>query len=383
MWIKNHSFEILALFIMLGLIVLLCSKKNINKNEVDYLKRNTSQKIKLDKNDLDYYQAFVMSELHGFKENSNIRYHFLTYLNSSKNVNVYLGEISFSSGYLLNEYIHTGNEELLSKVFSFYEGSTFYTLEEYQFYQKLYIYNKNKSKEEKIKIYGIDIEHSLESTLYFYNYYTNSSVDKVEEILKLSFSDPILIHLQKSLTDYYNFYQTLNWQKRDLAMYHNYLFLKQTFNIDKFYSQLGAKHSYRDLLSDNFMSFTYFLSHDLTSPVKDKVLSIHIFYKDSKCLEVGKVNSETIYKKVFTRKTYKTDNLSVLKKAFNLINLQRENSPYMKELIWYNTSENNKNKVTTDYYQYIILINNSEASTPLDNSKTYSPLEILIKYLTD
>src|SRR5690554_4772297 len=100
MWVKNISLEVLAIFIMLGLIIFLGNKKNINKVEVDYLKRNSGQKIKLDKNDLEYYQAFIMSELHGFKENSNIKYHFLTYLNSSKNVNIYLAEMSFSSGYL-------------------------------------------------------------------------------------------------------------------------------------------------------------------------------------------------------------------------------------------------------------------------------------------
>src|SRR5690606_32095210 len=145
--------------------------------------------------------------------------------------------------------------------------------------------------------------------------------DTIDEILNLAFSDPMLIHLQKTLIDYYHFYQSYNWQKRDLAMYQNYLYLKEIFKIDKFYSQLGAKHTYRDVLADDFRSFTYFLNHDFNSPVKDKVLSVHCFYRNSKSLEASKINREIIYKEVYTRKTYNTDNLSVLKKPFNLISL--------------------------------------------------------------
>src|SRR5690554_723352 len=256
MWIKNHQLELVGLLLMSVLIIILCSKKNIKKNEVEYLKNNVTHKIIIENNDLYNNQAFVVSELHGFKENTNIKYHFLTYLHSNKNVNIYLGEISFSSGYLLNEYLKTGNEEILAKVFSFYEGSTFYTLEEYKFYKNLYKYNKNLPRDKQINIYGIDIEHSLESALYFYDYYSNKKVDDIDIILNSNFEDPILNHLQNTIIDYYQFYNTINWQKRDLAMYNNYLFIQEVFNITDFYSQLGAKHSFSEILSDNYMSFT-------------------------------------------------------------------------------------------------------------------------------
>ncbi len=359
--------EIIAFIVMVSLIIILYPQKQINSHEVAYLQKNVQHEISLNEQDLQSKKAFIVSELHGFKENTLIRYKFLSYLNDNRGINVYLGEISFSSGYLLNEYLQTGNILLLDKVFSFYKGSTFCTEEEYQFYQDLYKYNQNINNQKKITLYGIDIEHSLESALYFYNYYTKTNINDINQILNAKYFDPLLIHLQNNIHYYHVFYPEYNFQKRDNFMYHNYLFLHKHYQIDCFFSQLGAKHSFLDITSDKYRSFAYYLNHSLDSPLKGKVLSIHTFYKDSAYIEAYKFKQQNYYKEHNIKRTYQTNNLDCLNNKWNLINLEEENSPFNQSLVWYNLESNNLPRKTTDYYQYLLLINNSTHANPLDN----------------
>ncbi|QVK16945.1 hypothetical protein KHQ81_08535 [Mycoplasmatota bacterium] len=367
MQIKKWMIECLVIVFMLGLFFILnVDQKDINAQEVEYLKNYSSPTIQLQENDLLSNKAFIVSELHGFKQNSKIKYDFLTYLNEEKNITIHLAEISFSSGYLLNEYLKTGDEDLLNQIFSFYKGSTFCTQEEYQFYQKLYHYNKNLNEHEKIRILGIDIEHSLDSAIYFFNYYMKEDIKDIDSIINLSSNDPLLIHIKNNIIASKSFYENLNWQERDLAMYQNYLFLQSYYDFDGFYAQLGAKHGFSDLLNDQFESFTYFLNHDETSPVNNAVISIMIFYKDSECLEIYSIKSTFIYKNEKIKKTYKTNNLDVFSKNLVFIHLNGNDSPFNKHLVWYHQRDNDCEKVTTDYYQYMLIINHSKAATPID-----------------
>jgi len=381
MKIKKWMVECIWILIMLGLFLILNKEQKIvNAQEVDYLKNNYRLTLQLDDTDLTTSKAFVVSELHGFKQNTLIKYDYLTYLNEEINLTVYLAEISFSSGYLLNEYLKTGDEALLMQVFSFYKGSTFYTLEEYQFYQKIYQYNLNISEESKIRVIGIDIEHSLESARYFLEYYCIDEV-LIEDIENNDYEDSLLNHLKNNLLAYHSFYKNFNWQERDFEMYQNYLFLQSFYQFDNFYTQLGAKHGFSDIATDNFQSFTYYLNHDICSPVFNHVLSVMMFYKDSEYLEVYYIKSVLIHRNGKVKRTYKTNNLDVFTQDIVLINLGQNNSPFNERLIWYNESENNCEKVTTDYYQYLLLINQSEAASPIDENMKPNYFDTIIQII--
>ncbi|HEY8364751.1 MAG TPA: hypothetical protein VIK84_04185, partial [Haloplasmataceae bacterium] len=371
--------QLIVLLTMLFIIIVFKKDyQEIDSEITRYLQNNAKNTIELSIEDLTNHDAFIVSELHGFHENANIKYAFLTYLHQKKEVNVYLAEISFSSGYLINEYLHTGNEDLLKLVFSFYQGSSFYTKEEYHFYKKLYQYNQKVGKDKAISVYGIDIEHSLDSALYFYQYYTSNKVE-INDILNKSYSDPLLNHLKKNIINYHEFYDTMDFQEREKYMYQNYLFLKDIYSINTFFSQLGVKHGYCDILSNNYQSFAYYLNHDEASTVKDRVLSLMTFYKASFILESLTYKEKIIYHKKILKSSYVHNDLDIFQEKFTLINLKQNNSPFSSELIWYDLTENNSDKVTTDYYQYIILIYNSLACEPLDYKNTISTYEIILK----
>ncbi len=363
-WIIQIFFIVLLLTIF---FILNDSKRNVNVDEVNYLNKNASMEIQFKESDLEK-KAFIVSELHGFKENQTIKYQLLTNLNKVNHIHYYLAEISFSSGYLLNEYLQTGDENLLKLVFSFYKGSTFYTKEEYKFYQDLYQYNLNQSNDNKIIVIGIDIEHSLDSTIYFYNEYMHESITLKEDILNQTFKDPLLIHLQNNIIYNEDFYKNFDWQARDKAMFNNYRFLQSYYQIESFYAQLGAKHTLTEIESDQYRSFAYLLNSDDKSNVKGSVLSMMTFYKDSEYIESYTLNNKSYYKSEFVNRTYQTNNLDSFQNPITFITLKETDSPYEHKLVWYNLSKNECGKVTTDYYQYMILINHSKSNTPLDES---------------
>ncbi len=382
MCIRKYIIEFFIIILMFGLFLYLNQDKEIvNAQEVKYLKQNASYTIKLDEVDLNANKAYIVSELHGFKQNTIVKYDFLTYLNREKNVSVYVAEISFSSGYLLNEYLKTGNKKILDDVFSFYQGSTFYMLDEYQFYENLYKYNLSVSDDKKVSVIGIDIEHTLDSALYFYNYYHSDNVESIEDIIAQDYDDKLLNMLKQNIIASLNFYDEINWQERDNTMYQNYLILQKYYGFESFYAQVGAKHGFSDRLSDGFLSLTYYLKHDINSPVLNQVLSIMIFYKDSECLKAISIHSDLFYQQDKIKRTYKTNNLDVLCSNFSLIKLNRKDSPYTNKLIWYHLSDNKEDKVTTDYYQYLILICHSKSQTPIDEPVKLNPVTIYYKIL--
>lgn len=377
---KKFLINCLFIIVMLLLIFFL-NKKNIivNAEEVDYLKNNAVSSVQINEKDLFENKAFIVSEIHGFQVNTEMKYQFITYLNQVKNLRYILLEISFSSGYLLNEYLQTGDELLLKQVFSFYKGSTFYTIEEYQFYQKLYIYNQSLSDNQKLILIGIDIEHSLLSAKTFYNLYNNADIDDINSILKLEFTDLKLQLLQISIVNFHRFYEDINWQHRENMMLNNYLSLIDIYNIDAFYAQLGAKHCLKDLSSDNYQSFTYLLNKDEKANLSEKILVFKVFYKDSNFLETYQMKNEIYYRNKFIKTTYKTNNLDEFTECFLLFNLNLEASPFKERLIWYNLSENDEDKVTTDYYDYLLLVSHSKAQVPLE--KQNNQIESLINML--
>ncbi len=382
MCFKCYFTDFIIIACMLSVFVILHDRKSdVDNIQVEYLKNNSIEAIKLEDDDLNNIEAFIVAELHGFAKNTTVKYDFLRYLNQSKSVNVNIVEISFSSGYMLNEYLKTGDLKLLDDIFAFYIGSPFYTDEEYQFYQKLHQYNKTVSDAQKISIYGIDIEHSEASALYFYQYYTNELVTSVDSILEKSFTDPILIHLQRNILAQRYFYQTFDFPERDHMMFQNLLSLRTIYDINRFYAQVGAKHGFTKRLNNEYRSFSAYLNHDLVSPYKDRVTSIMLFYKDSSYLVPVVIDTKPYYKIERVKRSYKTNNLDIFSDKLTMISLNKNLSPYTEKLIWYHSYKTYKEDVTTDYYQYIIVLNGSKAASPIDDSLLISEKSLWQKIL--
>ncbi|MDF2700291.1 MAG: hypothetical protein K0Q49_1849 [Haloplasmataceae bacterium] len=363
------------IIIVLIIITILLNKKTIviSELEINYLKNNLEYldvdhpNFNLLSADLLNNHAFIASEIHGIKANYKIEYNLFTYLNKNADVHFLLLEISFSSGFLLNEYVQTGNEELLDIVFSFYKGTPFWSLEEYQFFKELYEYNKTLPT--KITLIGIDIEHSIDSYQYLFNL----------NILELD----LLNHLKVNKENRDLLYNDaeFNWQLREDKMYLNYLSLSKIYQVDQFYGQFGTMHCFKNIINDDFKSLAYLLSHDELSNVKDQTIVIITLYNKSHYLQEFNSNKLVHYSyKDITN--YLSNSIDYFEKTeFMLFKLNQNNSPYQDNLIWLFDHYKIKNEktVTTDYFDYIILINHSSAAKPLEKTNSY--FEVLFDLL--
>lgn len=393
MSIKN----ILIIIIMIILLFILSEKENdINEIETNYLDNNSevinfndNNDFKIIEDDIKNNRAFITSEIHGIKANLSFKYAFFKFLHENADVDVLILEISISSGYMLNEYLKTGDINILDNIFSLYKGSTFYTKEEYNFFIKLYDYNKSLSDNNKIKIVGIDIEHSYNGVLYYLSYLNekkkliNFKINQLDDLNfdgnVLNIDEKILLRVIRNINYNKNFYNELDWQYREKKMYQNYLFLQDVYNINKFYAQFGLMHCFKEITGNNFKSIVYFLDKEGKSKVKNNVLVIASIYKNCKYIDSIQYNNLFYYKKYIINKSYRGNNFNKYQDVL-LFKLNDSLSPYNNELKWFiDRYEPLSDKVTTDYFEYILLINDSQPSTPMEkNSSIY---ELIIKFI--
>ena len=136
-------------------------------SEEEYLKKNVNL-IGLEEyagenfkylDDEEGVRVFFSGETHGFEENYRLRIQLIRYFYEEHGVRRYLGELGYSSGYFLNKYLETGEEKYLELVNYSLEGSHDFSVEDYEFWKELYNYNRTLPEGEKIKIYGLDMEH--------------------------------------------------------------------------------------------------------------------------------------------------------------------------------------------------------------------------------
>jgi hypothetical protein len=96
------------------------------------------------------------------------------------------------------------------------------------------------------------------------------------------------------------------------------------------------------------------------SPVKDKVLSIIYLYKNCMYMNREDYSREHI-------DSYKSADFNkYFMKPITLFKFKGENSPFENSLIWPMTGQAAKDGVTTDYFQYIVVVVNSTPTDPLD-----------------
>ena len=109
--------------------------------------------------DIDNYEVFLTGETHTMAKSDEFKKTFFSYLNKNAGVKNIIEEIGFCSGLVLNRYLETGDEKDLEFFMEQLKGTMAYNKEKYEFYKWLYEYNQQLAEEDKITIYGIDIEH--------------------------------------------------------------------------------------------------------------------------------------------------------------------------------------------------------------------------------
>lgn len=424
----NHA-KIKAINLMLCLTLSLftsCSTSNksnavninqINSKETDFLKDNHANIDTTDNNNFSTFklldsalegkEVFFTAENHGVATNSELEIKFLKYFKQKTGIKYLLLEISYSDGQVLNKYMSTGDESILEEMYKPLKGTFAWNKQSYGIWRKLYEFNKSLPEDERIKIIGIDIEHQYTNAIRYMESLIPDRkapqeiadfISKLNVIYNKISKDPFAYayvdfsnKLDESIKSNHKVYEEYFGEKlfdfelvneniiaqvkayegktnnsfnqiRDSKMYDNFKKIYLRMPNGKFYGQWGLNHTFQKRQAS--VDWLASLMNSSDSPVKGRILSIVYLYdncemmcRDYKTTELNTLASDKEKLDLFA------------KEDITLFKLTGKASPFEKELIWLFSENGCGDKpiegVTTDYFQYMILIKNAKATTPL------------------
>lgn len=355
--------------------------------------------------DLKDKEIFFTGEYHGFKANEILNMKFLKYFKEKADFQYYLCELSYSDAYFLNKFLETGEVKILEDIYKPLKGTFAWNKDSYNHWKKLYEFNKTLPEPRKIKVVGIDIEHQPENALLYMTTVLpkKEAPDKIKsniEGLKKLFqnisnqSHDKLINLCKKLKkdmevqtevykeylgeDYFGFKlvndnilytkeaysaKENNFNKiRDKRIYENFEKVHDNLPKGKYYGQWGVNHIFQREQGD--IKWVGAAMNEKGSRLEDKILSIVYMYED--CKQMSRTDNNK-----YTINDFNSNNSSIfdsfIEKNYTLFKLKGENSPFSKKLIWLTPDGNPTAGVTTDYYQYVVVIKDSQATEPIND----------------
>lgn len=387
----------------------MCEKLSMYENRnnylIPYIKKNMIQKnlIDLENTEMifdfdDTTVVFLFGESHGTSINSKLSWNLLKNLHKNKGVRLLLVELGYVDSLLINEYLETGNSDLLDRLLKSYKETYYCCSEIRQFWIKLYHFNMTFSKKERIKVIGIDVNSSLSKSMHKLTSFLTPSLLSHDEVgkymdcileinnaikegrdpkfdytkvcLELVYNYDSYKHLFKELLNdkYFDFIMlyksilakiqmNLNALKskeiRENTMYENFKMINEHYPDHKFFGVFGNAH-----VSNHFNiidSFAHRLRKNECSPVKNKVLSINCLYN----------NSTMFYPKDRTNKILDLSMSSYYDSMFadlsdadiNILYLDKEESPFLKH------------NMSRDLFLYDLNRDNTQVLLVLSNSK--------------
>lgn len=354
------------------------------------------------------YRVFLAGEYHAQTKGYQSKKMLIQYLHENQDVDYLICELGMGQGFLLDDYIQTGNEENLIFMMEELEGTLAYTQDEYQLWKWLYDYNQQQPENDKLHIIGLDIEFQKKTSARGLSLLLDNSVTPAEEI------QPLIERIKESDgTAVKEFPQTLekypeqmkevfgenfpwaeqyaknvaatnqfyDWMEEGKTNFHQIRDDKMTDNLffameqlpenAKFFGQFGAGHVLQSettmdsLLKEKNNRFAMQLQEN-DSPVKGEVCSIYLVF-----LERSDSPRSTTY--------YPMNESEVPIDAFQdyyaqdtFIPLDEKGSPftrYGEEQVQDREGSDNKAAMgLTDYFQKILLLPDSEACEPYQKS---------------
>ncbi|SCJ62721.1 Uncharacterised protein [uncultured Clostridium sp.] len=108
--------------------------------------------------DLDENEIFFAGENHGSIKSIEMNMYLLKYFVEKGNIKYILYEDGYCTGEFLNNYLETGDEDILSFIQDDLRGTSSYTMEHYNLLKNIYAYNLSLPEDKKLKFVGVDIE---------------------------------------------------------------------------------------------------------------------------------------------------------------------------------------------------------------------------------
>ena len=390
---------------------------------LDYLKNNkavldltSTNRWELLKTDAEQNQFIILGESHGAQDAQLIDFSLLKYLNKTVGTKNYIAELDYAQSSSINEYLRTGNETVLKRVFRNWvkKNAQWGNSDFYNKIVKIRALNKTLPKAQQISFSGIDKVQDFD--LYFklidkvMGEKKNPMLDSLRHIVRADLSNSEIVNISvfaktyvdkieknkivfkqifgKKLPIFEYLIQNLSYSSteksgvnRPEAMFRNY---KQLYSIlhfadEKLYGMWGFFHSHQvpvQFYGEDFASKLVSSAHTSAK----KVISIVCLPIDSKYNEWDS-KTQTWKKKSFSyddKSLLQVDGIEDLKdltttNSTTLFKINGLNSPFSKTGRLFNATSP-QGKLTGDFklrdyaYQYVILMRNSDWLNPLPKS---------------
>jgi hypothetical protein len=376
-----------------------------NFTEINLEKENEFQDLAILNEDSKEKEIFFTGENHGIKTNELLDMKFLRYFKEKVDFKYYLCELSYSDAYFLNKYLESGDIKILENIYKPLKGTFAWNKESYDHWKKVYEFNKTLPQDRKIQVVGVDIEHQIENALRYMTTVlpskeapkeiaskiselndTWNSIEKINPKKLLNFSEGLRKDLQEKEGIYKNYlgenyfgFKLVNdnilytneaysvndneFNKvRDKRIYENFKKVYDNLPKGKYYGQWGLNHIFqKDQAGVKWVATSM---NEKGSTLENKVLSIAYIYEN--CKFMNKTSDRN-----YSVADINTNNSNVFNdittKDCAIFKLNGKDSPFSKNLIWITSDNIPKSGVTTDFYQYIILVKNSQATEPLND----------------
>lgn len=335
--------------------------------------------------------AVILSgaEFHGTTATYDLQYALTTALHQQAGVRYLLLGIGHATAQIYNLYLESGNHEFLDMVMSEIRYSSSSSFEHRQSWERLLEYNQGLPAEERLTVVGIDLEYQPYTAIRYMNFLTGTqslvpqpeaylgtpaALDSYVQTLRQDFETRqeeyrtalgenyaefiiVLDNLTDTVAanfddDFYDF--------REQILYANFLRAYE-LNPGKYFGQFTMEHVYQNQAGTSNMEgldrLAMYLNRD-DSPVEGQVISIAAMYVDSVFrFYYGRYyNSDII-------QDYYTDGLifrTVSEADYTLFRLTGKSSPFNRGTF---TVRRPYGGVTTDYYQYLLVIKNSKPTS--------------------
>jgi hypothetical protein len=372
-------------------------------------------------------QVFLVSESHGYAKPHLLDADLFMQINKKNGVRYYIAEIDFSQAFYLNKYLNTGNEDFLKAIYQYWynEQAQWGNKTGFEKWRTLYRYNQTLAKNKKMIVVGLDeaqdlnMNEKLLTEIVGETKYKNGSNAMLDSLLSFAAKD-----LSKDSTKSYKkfvrrfaidvtaneivYRKIFNNKFFDFQFITNNIASKKgreekifyNFNVfyneykltnQKMYGFWGRFHAMQDSINGG-LPFSAMLKKS-NLPLAKSIVSIPIYCVESasmlptQFLPPMAQQKGTIYSKsnmvnddsfVYKVEGIKAVGSFVGKNENVIFKLIGSESPYNKGLQLVESSSKfdktfnwsgNKLAATTNYFQYLIVVRNSDWAEPYGDNK--------------
>lgn len=379
---------------------------------VDYLNRNKetvgldeSFSYKIMDDDIAENKFVLVGESHGFEEPTKFDFDFFKYLYNNFGVRNYFAELDFAQAKLMNEYMKSGDEELLQTIlqnWAVIQGRN--NKDYYDKYRAFHLFYQTLPTDDKFKFIGVDkiqdwntyticINNLSEtdSTLSPIVYHSETGIadikNRIQYLITVNGTDTTLLFELRHLLK--NIEYREGKSRREKVLFQNFADLYIAYGLakEKVYGFFGLYH---------VMQYRVNGKHPMASQVRQsdlglagKILSMNFLFVDSYMIMDSKMLPEFMRDEgKFSKMPVSTDNM-LLMYIYGIGDFKQTTEAYHKSLIKLNGNDNpyskNSNRMNTTiqllpltsifemtdkgkpYTQYTIFVRNSDWAEPGNN----------------